>query len=866
MSAYNRSNNTSSTSPPSDSHRASPPESTSSVALNVSHSSSAPLVSPDLVSRFNPPPAPPAPPPPPPIRARLPIPISHRGRPLALSPVITGNPSGKASVLSRPQGYSQDVFSSEKVVPDDVETKWAVKQNMPHDLPNYRSTDTNERQETRAGLRWLETEPYRSVPEHSTGIETQSNEVDYVGHRPSDVRGRSASLARFDHPSGIHRRSASQQPFRGTESTLLTDPSSRLPSIYSQDFAGTRSFWPGPGISNVHAPPETQNRVDASQDTSRYPIGRQVQGLSDDSGYHTDPSGSASAKQNRPETILDVTRKAPGRFRQALQKFLPQHQSPRPQMSGELSSNQDANDHHPEWTTAPHSTTLSGSRGSDSPVSYLRGTDAVSNASDATIKGEDFDDTGPVAIAMDTTVRSSHYAHDTFKTNDNRDGEAVRLPVSDEWSTENVSHSGPDVEHSRPSVEALKELPYALSDQPFNARDAISRHMSTGAQSAPGSLDSGAHSEELENARRELAQARDDEEHARRKVEEARRKVEEAILQGKNSQKQSLGLPGGLDIDEAQMAIDAIHEKLRSGYGTDPGSKMKFLRLLTRLCVAYDLFPEQLYIEAQCENGGPVNGGSFADIYVGRSQKDRKVALKRLRIFLTTSDVGKAKLRRNFYREAILWAHCRHPHVLPFLGLNTTIFRSGMCMVSPWMEHGNVCDYVRQHPQDRSMVDSWICEIALGLEYLHQEEIAHGDLRAANVLVDDELHMRVADFGLATLSDDYFKMTTIDSQQPHWLAPELLIPTHFGLPPSTQPTKAGDMYAFACVCFELYTGRPPFANLGPHDIIGQIIKEKQPARPLFNAGADSMSDDLCNCCFDEVGKVGCFSVVRLVSS
>lgn len=73
---------------------------------------------------------------------------------------------------------------------------------------------------------------------------------------------------------------------------------------------------------------------------------------------------------------------------------------------------------------------------------------------------------------------------------------------------------------------------------------------------------------------------------------------------------------------------------------------MKFLRLLTRLCVAYDLFPEQLYIEAQCENGGPVNGGSFADIYVGRSQKDRKVALKRLRIFLTTSDVGKAKLRR----------------------------------------------------------------------------------------------------------------------------------------------------------------------------------------------------------------------------
>jgi hypothetical protein len=49
------------------------------------------------------------------------------------------------------------------------------------------------------------------------------------------------------------------------------------------------------------------------------------------------------------------------------------------------------------------------------------------------------------------------------------------------------------------------------------------------------------------------------------------------------------------------------------------------------------------------------------------------------------------------HKEAIVWRQLQHPHVLPFLGLDQSLFsdHDRICMVCPWMENGNLCQFVK---------------------------------------------------------------------------------------------------------------------------------------------------------------------------
>ncbi|KAF9255260.1 hypothetical protein L218DRAFT_1036273 [Marasmius fiardii PR-910] len=104
------------------------------------------------------------------------------------------------------------------------------------------------------------------------------------------------------------------------------------------------------------------------------------------------------------------------------------------------------------------------------------------------------------------------------------------------------------------------------------------------------------------------------------------------------------------------------------------------------------LFPQCLTIKNVEKLGDyPVGGGSFGDVWRGKIG-EQIVGLKVVKTFLTSNV---QKLLKDYMREAILWQELEHPNLLPFMGiyyLNDT--RTQLCLVSPWMEQGNLTKYL----------------------------------------------------------------------------------------------------------------------------------------------------------------------------
>ncbi|KAJ6476179.1 kinase-like domain-containing protein, partial [Mycena sanguinolenta] len=256
-----------------------------------------------------------------------------------------------------------------------------------------------------------------------------------------------------------------------------------------------------------------------------------------------------------------------------------------------------------------------------------------------------------------------------------------------------------------------------------------------------------------------------------------------------------------LEGDSAQYFLDVVQDCLDKGFLLEHRQAAR--RLIRKVSEACDSLPSSLFITgvSECDENATFGGG-YGDVYCA-SYGGKRVALKRLRHFLRGSDLR--RLRLKFCREALVWRDLHHPHILPFLGIDKDSFpEPSFCMVSPWMEHGTVIKYLERHGLANTgnciYIKIKLYEIAQGLQYLHARNIVHGDLRGANILINDDWSACLADFGLSSFSDSN-SSTSARGGSLYWMAPELLDPDRFGY--NFTRTPATDVYAFGCVCLEV---------------------------------------------------------------
>ncbi|KAF8959814.1 kinase-like domain-containing protein [Flammula alnicola] len=244
--------------------------------------------------------------------------------------------------------------------------------------------------------------------------------------------------------------------------------------------------------------------------------------------------------------------------------------------------------------------------------------------------------------------------------------------------------------------------------------------------------------------------------------------------------------------------------------------------------------------------------GGYADIRWGQL-RGKGVAVKIPRRYTSSSGVDEQTVFKDFLNEVMIMEILRpHPRILALLGISS--YDGVPCIVTPWMEHGTINEFLRLNAGmicRKKLVRTLITlrQIVDAMVYMKKSNIVHGDLKGTNILVDQDGNACIADFGLSVLGDRHSSssitgITPTDeissSSVPHsthsgagsprWMAPELHLPEKWGNE-SARPTFQSDIFALGMVIYEIYSGKVPFYECNNCVAIYHIIQGKRPPRP-----------------------------------
>ncbi|XP_036131256.1 receptor-interacting serine/threonine-protein kinase 3 isoform X1 [Molossus molossus] len=184
-------------------------------------------------------------------------------------------------------------------------------------------------------------------------------------------------------------------------------------------------------------------------------------------------------------------------------------------------------------------------------------------------------------------------------------------------------------------------------------------------------------------------------------------------------------------------------------------------------------------------------------------------------------------------KEVKAMASLRNTNVLPLLGIVEKLewnYVSGPALVTQFMENGSLAGLLQpQCPRPWPLICRLLQELVHGMCYLHSQDpvLLHRDLKPSNVLLDSDLHAKLADFGLSTFlgSSQSGAGSGNSGGTPAYLAPELLANVN------QKPTMASDVYSFGILMWAVLAGREA-------EIVDQIslVQEavcKRQTRPLL---------------------------------
>ncbi|KAB2094865.1 hypothetical protein ES319_A02G189200v1 [Gossypium barbadense] len=212
-----------------------------------------------------------------------------------------------------------------------------------------------------------------------------------------------------------------------------------------------------------------------------------------------------------------------------------------------------------------------------------------------------------------------------------------------------------------------------------------------------------------------------------------------------------------------------------------------------------------------------IASGSYGDLYRG-TYYSQEVAIKVLKPERVTGE-----LLREFSQEVFIMRKIRHKNVVQFIGACTRA--PNPCIVTEFMARGSLYDYLHQQRVVFKLPSllKVALDVSKGMNYLHQNNIIHRDLKTANLLMDENQVVKVADFGVARVQAQSGVMTA-ETGTYRWMAPEVIEHKPYD--------HKADVFSFGIALWELLTGEIPYSLLTPlQAAVGVVQKSLRPTIP-----------------------------------
>lgn len=241
--------------------------------------------------------------------------------------------------------------------------------------------------------------------------------------------------------------------------------------------------------------------------------------------------------------------------------------------------------------------------------------------------------------------------------------------------------------------------------------------------------------------------------------------------------------------------------------------------------------------------GNKFASGAHSRIYRG-IYKQRAVAVKMVRI-PTHKEETRVMLEQQFKSEVALLSRLYHPNIVQFIAAckKPPVY----CIITEYMSQGTLRMYLNKK-EPYSLSTETVLRLALdisrGMEYLHSQGVVHRDLKSNNLLLNDEMRVKVADFGTSCL-ETQTQESKGNMGTYRWMAPEMVKEKPY--------TRKVDVYSFGIVLWELTTALLPFQGMTPVQA-AFAVAEKNERPPLPASCQPALAHLIKRCWAAEASK------------
>ena len=232
---------------------------------------------------------------------------------------------------------------------------------------------------------------------------------------------------------------------------------------------------------------------------------------------------------------------------------------------------------------------------------------------------------------------------------------------------------------------------------------------------------------------------------------------------------------------------------------------------------------------------GKIGSGSYGKVFRVKSKHDDIIYAAKISI--NEIDDTSTNQFIDIYREVNIISKLNHPSVLKFILYSPLNFKRKPkpVIITEYASNGSLSQLIehdRNNPNDPKLDDTHkliiIYGIVSAMSYLHSNNILHRDLKPDNILLDDFLIPKVADFGLSkkeqSNQESFYIKTSLGNIKgtPIFMSPEIWTNGEY--------SKSSDVYAFAFIVFEIMTFEKPYSNI---NVFSLALKVKNSIRPEF---------------------------------